>query len=562
MNDNNPDSPEEIDRQLATARQALQDFEDDVDRARLMLRLRTASPAHPLLLIRFVFGALATLCVVFAVIVLVATLWSDSLARALAKFETVFPLPEQVPALPTVLLVIALFLGVAWLTATLAAYSLGRDAPLLPWEQRQHQKLFNEVSRITTQKAVMERIKNTPAGARPRIATPVPAGNRRAMPSRTPAPSRTPSQVPAPSRLPPAPTSGTPSGVQRTLGPTTGGFVRATTHPDTASAKGAPLRTASATNRTPVRPAAAAGGFGARPAPRGPVIAEPGVSRTADRTERTADRQPERLPERAGTRPRAIDPDGAVTEPVVRGVPAGVLRTTTAVTSVDTPSSARTPVAVPRAPVSEPTPAVAAEAEWEETGIIERPAARTPVAAPRPSIVMPAATPLPAALPAAAPPAARKPDGEAAGANGWANGSHGGVRLGARRGPEPVVADDSDDARPLDEEREQVADGILGKVRAGALGGVRSTPYGSAGRVRLPPPAATVRLGAEALGQNTRGGTPLGAPPKAGMAVGKGKPRTPTPIAPVERTATPRLAVARALPGLASGEGDRLPPPS
>jgi len=168
------ETPEQLEKLLADGRAALQEFEDGVDHGRLMLRLRTASPAHPVLLARFLFAALGMLCTVSAVVVLVIGTLDNDLSRKVQTFERALQAPEGVPAVPAVLLGFALWWGLCWAFATLAARGLGRDAQMLPWEQQQHQKLVNEVTRLTTQKAVMERIRSTPAGARPRIATPVP----------------------------------------------------------------------------------------------------------------------------------------------------------------------------------------------------------------------------------------------------------------------------------------------------------------------------------------------------------------------------------------------------
>lgn len=88
-------------------------------------------------------------------------------------------------------------------------------------------------------------------------------------------------------------------------------------------------------------------------------------------------------------------------------------------------------------------------------------------------------------------------------------------------------------------------DGILGRARI--EGPKRQTPYGSAGRVRLPSPVA-LRVGPSQrpLGASTRGGTPLGAPPKAGVPVGQAEPRLAapagfpgTPVSTAERVAAP-----------------------
>ncbi|MEZ4241283.1 MAG: hypothetical protein R3F59_35025, partial [Myxococcota bacterium] len=132
MYDQLHDSPQEIDRQLAAARKALQDFEDGVDRRRLILRLKRTSPAHPVLLLRFLFGAAGVLFAMSGVVILAIAQLNTDIARTVAKFELVSPLPEEIPFLPTLFGILAASMLLAWITATFAAWSLGRDAPLLP----------------------------------------------------------------------------------------------------------------------------------------------------------------------------------------------------------------------------------------------------------------------------------------------------------------------------------------------------------------------------------------------------------------------------------------------
>ena len=173
------ESIEEIDVLLEKARQSLRSFEDGVDYRRLLLRLRTASPAHPVLLLRYLFGFGAALCVLAGVVIMVVPLVNADLARTLAKFESVMPyVPDGVPALPAVFGLLATCGIVGWAMCTGAALAIGREAQMLPWEQRQHQGLVNEVTRLTTQKAVMARIRNTPVSSRPRIASPGPVALR------------------------------------------------------------------------------------------------------------------------------------------------------------------------------------------------------------------------------------------------------------------------------------------------------------------------------------------------------------------------------------------------
>ena len=172
------ESPEDIDKLLSAARTKLESFEDNVDRKRLLKRLKTASPSHPVLLFRGLFMLLTVLMMSAAMAILITTIASPDLARTIAKFDQIVPMPPEVPALPTLFGGLALLMFVGWLMTTLAALAMGRDAQMLPWEQKAHQKIVNEVTRLTTQKAVTARMRNTPVGARPRLQTPVPVSLR------------------------------------------------------------------------------------------------------------------------------------------------------------------------------------------------------------------------------------------------------------------------------------------------------------------------------------------------------------------------------------------------
>ncbi|NCG22439.1 MAG: hypothetical protein GWP91_25770 [Rhodobacterales bacterium] len=172
------ESPEDIDKLLSAARTTLESFEDNVDRKRLLKRLKTASPSHPVLLFRGLFMLLTVLMMSAAMAILITTIASPNLARTIAKFDQIVPMPPEVPALPALFGGLALLMSVGWIMTTLAALAMGRDAQMLPWEQKAHQKMVNEVTRLTTQKAVTARMRNTPVGARPRLQTPVPVSLR------------------------------------------------------------------------------------------------------------------------------------------------------------------------------------------------------------------------------------------------------------------------------------------------------------------------------------------------------------------------------------------------
>ncbi len=232
------ESIEEIEVLLERARQSLRSFEDGVDYQRLLMRLRTASPLHPVLLFRSLFGFLALLCMIAGVVIMLVPLLNTDLARLLVRFESVIPyVPDGVPALPAVFGLLATCMVVGWAMCTGAALAFGREAQMLPWEQRQHQQLVNEVTRLTTQRAVMQRIRNTPVSSRPRIASPMPSAMRSRGPSSYDSPPSAPhsayggfSRSPSPA-YPPRTGGLSPGGASRpSPSATPGGFGRPTSY--------------------------------------------------------------------------------------------------------------------------------------------------------------------------------------------------------------------------------------------------------------------------------------------------------------------------------------------
>jgi hypothetical protein len=660
MHDNQNETPEDVDRHLSAARRALQEFEDGVDQHRLLMRLRAASPAHPVLIARFVFRAATILCVLAAIVVLVIALVNTDLARILQKFEAVMPLPEEVPALPALLGFLALMMGFAWFSATLAARALGRDSQMLPWEQKQHQKLVNEVTRLTTQRAVIERIRNTPAGARPRIATPVPVGTRRAtpgvapmssMPGRgaTPAPAdprtsfgRTPAGAPAlvagamgavagaaSSSLAGPPHSAGPSSAgPSSAGPSSPGSASpGSASPGSASpGSSGSMGSASTSSAGLGLPSSkTSGGFAPRPGRETPMAADrtakapqPGPLQGTPKPLSSTSaplgangqlggarqppplkslppvEMPEPQPLRKGL-PIPVPSDLAQTpvmggrrEPVLPETSLPIQRPADRATpnpsvpsqpSVSQPSVSQPSVSQPsvsQPSVSQPSASQPTEirsaAELAQGAGGHGPGRRETPGVP-PSLVPTLVEPIPESHRLDShrnrPPVF---DGAAgidpsAGTEGAENG--GGVRLGGNRGPTPVEAapqvasaqspyaqssvatqappppaglasdkpsivlpkiapvSDSSAREPSAASR---ADGILGRTRAGEISASRKTPYGSAGRVRIHP-VASLQIGSSPiLGKSTRGGTPLGAPPKAGVPVGQAKPRLGAPL--------------------------------
>jgi hypothetical protein len=510
-----PENLEDIDRLLSNAKKALQEFEDGADWQRLLLRVRTASPAHPVLLGRFLFAGAGVLSVLGAIAVLLVPLVSEDLARTLAAFDEIVPyVPEELPALPTLLLALSVVMAVGWVFATYAATSLGRDTTMLPWEQKQHQKLVNEVTRLTTQKAVMERIKATPAGARPRIATPVPVAAR--------------------GRQPAAATSAlarkaTPSGV-----------ARAEETPSYAVnvEPARPGRSVPPATQTPAG-AFGGGGFGARPgAPRVPAPA----------------------PTPALAPPPEPEPLAAPVSAPATAKPGGLLAR-----AKSAPGAKGAPPPTP--PPAPPEPSGTDDSEEEIPALSSSLGYSPPVTA------MPGRT-----APSAPPEAgvrlggvrlgakAAEPDVEPAGPSDDFSDLVEVAPPAPEAPPTPPTAPAAESATDS---------GILGRARAGAAH-LRSTPFGAAGRIR-PPPAATASRGPTRAAPTTpppeaesepatRSGSPLGAAPRSGASVRTAARPGATPAAdptvrgtlpggmfgtppPITRQTTPPVAVsARAVP--------------
>jgi hypothetical protein len=177
------ETPEEMATQLERARASLKEFEERSDFDTLMTRLRAAHPFHPALLARVFFLVTSVLGLGAAVFVAAITLALDpkQIPPAIQNLDQAVGLP-----LPVVLGIFALCLGVAYVGATQAALQIARDCALLPAEQRDHDRLLNEVKRLSSQKAIMDRVRGTPMGARPRSSTPGGAVQRGVTPTGAP----------------------------------------------------------------------------------------------------------------------------------------------------------------------------------------------------------------------------------------------------------------------------------------------------------------------------------------------------------------------------------------
>jgi hypothetical protein len=167
------ETPEQVASQLDEARQKLKDFEENADSSVLMGRLRNAAPFHPTLLARALFLILALTSFLAAIGIVAYPFVMGAVPKEILQIEKGIGVPLPVP-----LGLLALCLTVAWFGAGQAALAFARDCALMPSELKEHERLLNEVKRLSSQKAIMDRVRGTPMGARPRTATPAPSVSR------------------------------------------------------------------------------------------------------------------------------------------------------------------------------------------------------------------------------------------------------------------------------------------------------------------------------------------------------------------------------------------------
>lgn len=160
------ETPEEVGGQLERARKKLRDFEESAPTEALIKRLRVRAPFHPALIARVAFLILAMIGGLTSVMLIVMAL-ADAMPSALLDLDA-----RVGPPLPVMSGVFAVCLGVAFLGASQAAMIFARESPLLPAEQREHDRLTGEIRRLEGQIALMERMRATPRGTRPRQVAP------------------------------------------------------------------------------------------------------------------------------------------------------------------------------------------------------------------------------------------------------------------------------------------------------------------------------------------------------------------------------------------------------
>ena len=154
--------PEDLEADIARARQRLAEFESAATTRDLMARLSASSPLHPFLLVRTfgVMGAVGMLGIL--ALVVVGSILSRDVAESVNAIEGVTILP-----VPVVLLFLAFAMGAGAGLGWFGAVSAGRDAPYLPHESKVHQRLLSEVQQLEARRNVKERM--TPKPATPRL---------------------------------------------------------------------------------------------------------------------------------------------------------------------------------------------------------------------------------------------------------------------------------------------------------------------------------------------------------------------------------------------------------
>jgi hypothetical protein len=151
---------DEIDRDLAAARQRLHAFERSRTSADHIARLKASSPLHPFLVGRAASGFIVVAAGGAGLAALVVPFVSRDVAGMVSQIDAAMGFP---------LFVAGLLLACCAMVTTVAAHflaiSAGKDAPLMPHEARSHQRLVSDVLQLEARKRT-----STPAPARSRIA--------------------------------------------------------------------------------------------------------------------------------------------------------------------------------------------------------------------------------------------------------------------------------------------------------------------------------------------------------------------------------------------------------
>ncbi len=146
----------DIDTDLDTAKGALQRFRNSRSANDLEHRLETLSPMHPVLWIRRISAVAAVTLLVSA------TVWTAVVASGVhlpAVMHNIVATPSGGLA-PAVLLGLAVCAAAVYVCAKQIAAILGEQAPMLPAEAKQFQRLQSDVLRHSARQNVRAKLKS------------------------------------------------------------------------------------------------------------------------------------------------------------------------------------------------------------------------------------------------------------------------------------------------------------------------------------------------------------------------------------------------------------------
>lgn len=158
----NAGSEQELENAISDARERLDAFDADSTAAQLLYRLRTSSPLHPFLLLRWVGLAIAFVSLVGTLGALVGPFLQRDMAELIGHLDEAAGVPMFAVLAMLVVCSFAVALG-----GHFASIAAGRSAPLLPDEAKRHQRLVADLQQLEAQRAVWARI--SPMGAEPRV---------------------------------------------------------------------------------------------------------------------------------------------------------------------------------------------------------------------------------------------------------------------------------------------------------------------------------------------------------------------------------------------------------
>ena len=174
------ESAEDVEKKLQTALEHLRLFEEDVPSAQAWSRVVAESPNHPVLMARRIFVLLTVVAGITGTVVL-ALPFITPLLDVSTQRQLPLKMIQQVEIslgfpLPAALLGIALGMALASWMAGMAVVTIGREAPMLAWEEKEHDRLSEQVKRLSRQKSALLRDRRTPIGAPSRrLPTPAPS---------------------------------------------------------------------------------------------------------------------------------------------------------------------------------------------------------------------------------------------------------------------------------------------------------------------------------------------------------------------------------------------------